>query len=179
MSWFASILGLILSIAGAVALAASFDLRATELGLEYAVCGTVALSGGFVTLAIAALIRRIDALARQQPPHPEYVYYPQSPPVPAAPPVEAYAPAEPRTDAPAEGVAEPEEPINENRAGHLPTLADLETPEPAATLVGRYSAGGAHYMIYSDGTIEAETEHGAMRFASMDDFKTFLSVRRT
>jgi hypothetical protein len=177
MSWFASILGLILSLAGAAALAASVDLRGVDLGLEYAVCGAVALSGGFVTLAIAALIRRVDALARAEAPHPEYVYYPSAPPTQATPPVEAYAPPEPQPD------AEPEEPINENRVGHLPTLAEVErallAPEPAPTLVGRYSAGGANYMIYSDGTIEAETEHGAMKFASMDDFKTFLSVRRT
>jgi hypothetical protein len=179
MSWFASILGLVLTLAGAAALAASIDLRATDLGLQYAVCGSVAVSGGFITLAIAALIRRVDAMARQPAPHPEYVYYPTSPPAAPAPPIEAYAPADSRGDAPAETAsATIEEPINENRAGHLPSFADVEAPEPPATLVGRYSAGGAHYMIYSDGTIEAETDRGAMKFASMDEFKTFLGARR-
>jgi hypothetical protein len=48
----------------------------------------------------------------------------------------------------------------------------------APTLVGHYSAGGANYKIFSDGSIEAETEGGAFRFASMDDFKSYLARER-
>ena len=74
-----------------------------------------------------------------------------------------------------------EEPVNENRSGHLPTLGEIEraieTPEPPPTLIGRYSSGGANYMIFSDGTIEAETDQGAFKFASMGDFKQFLMER--
>jgi hypothetical protein len=76
---------------------------------------------------------------------------------------------------------EAEEPINENRAGHLPTLAEIEhaieTPEAPPTLIGRYASGGANYMIFSDGSIEAETDEGAFKFASMGDFKQFLLDR--
>ena len=74
-----------------------------------------------------------------------------------------------------------DDPINENRAGHLPTLHDIEraieTPKAPPTLVGRYSAGGASYMIFSDGSIEAETTEGAFKFASMGEFKRFLADR--
>ena len=169
MSWFASILGLILSLAGAAALAASLDLVPTELGLLYAACGVVALSGGFITLAIAGLIRRVDALVelRARPPEPVYVESsaPLGEPAPAAPVVEAA-----------------EEPINENRVGRLPSLAGIEhalqEPEAAPSLVGRYSAGGATYMIFSDGSIEAETEQGAFKFASMSEFKAHLAGKR-
>ena len=80
-----------------------------------------------------------------------------------------------------EAEGEPEEtegPVNENRAGHLPTLDEIEraieTPEAPPTLIGRYASGGAKYMIFSDGSIEAETEEGAFKFASMGDFKQFL-----
>jgi hypothetical protein len=76
---------------------------------------------------------------------------------------------------------EAEEPINENRAGHLPTLGEIEhaieTPEAPPTLIGRYTSGGANYMIFSDGSIEAETDEGAFKFASMGDFKQFLLDR--
>ena len=76
-----------------------------------------------------------------------------------------------------------EDAVNANRAGHLPTMSQIEhalaEPEPAPTLVGRYSAGGANYMIFSDGSIEAETETGAFKFASMGDFKAYLAGKRS
>ncbi|MGO9418428.1 hypothetical protein [Roseiarcus sp.] len=79
----------------------------------------------------------------------------------------------------AEGAAD--ETVNENRAGRLPTLDEIEraieTPEAPPTLIGRYTSGGANYMIFSDGTIEAETDEGAFKFASMGDFKKFLLDR--
>jgi hypothetical protein len=97
---------------------------------------------------------------------------------------EPHAPAgeEPRTEGEAEGVQEQmEEPVNENRAGHLPTFGEIEraieTPEAPPTLIGRYTSGGANYMIFSDGSIEAETDEGAFKFASMGDFKQFLLDR--
>ena len=50
---------------------------------------------------------------------------------------------------------EAEEPVNENRSGHLPTLGEieqaLETPEAPPSLIGRYSSGGANYMIFAGG----------------------------
>ncbi len=74
-----------------------------------------------------------------------------------------------------------EEPLNENRAGRLPTFGAIEraieTPEAPPTLIGRYTSGGANYMIFSDGSIEAETDEGAFKFASMGDFKKFLLDR--
>jgi hypothetical protein len=74
-----------------------------------------------------------------------------------------------------------EEPLNQNRAARLPTFAAveraIETPEAPPTLIGRYTSGGAHYMIFSDGSIEAETDQGGFKFASMGDFKKFLLDR--
>ncbi len=90
-------------------------------------------------------------------------------------------PAAPEPQADVQDAEELEEPINANRAGHLPTLAEIEqaiqTPEAPPTLVGRYSSGGANYMIFSDGSIEADTDEGAFKFASMGDFKQFLLDR--
>ena len=95
-------------------------------------------------------------------------------------PEEAEAPTaeEPRGD---REEADPEragEPLSGNSAGS-PTLGEIEraigTLAAPPTLVGRYTSGGANYMIFSDGSIEAETDEGAFKFASMGDFKQFLT----
>ena len=42
------------------------------------------------------------------------------------------------------------------------------------TVVGRYESGGASYVLFSDGTIEVETEMGTHRFGSMEELKTYI-----
>jgi hypothetical protein len=201
------VLGLLLVTAGAGGLISSYDLLPTEIGLLYAACGTVALSAGVVTLAVGALIRRVDVLAataraaqnRDSRPISPATSEPAFVDAPAArEPTFAEAPAirEPAfTKAPtmmepafAEGPAAAEvapdahaasEPVGADHVSHSPTTAAIErAPSEAGaapTLVGRFSAGGANYMIFSDGSIEAETEGGAYKFASMNDFKAYLA----
>ncbi len=80
-------------------------------------------------------------------------------------------------------------PVNENRKGHLPGLEDLEhavapaaaakPPGPPPSLIGRYSAGGADYSIFSDGSIEAQTAQGDFKFASMREFKEFIAGKKS
>jgi len=190
MAIFVFVLGLLLTVLGFGGLIASLDLLPTEIGILYAGCGTVAASSGLIVLSIGALIRRVDALGgtfSMSPPEPplfETLASEHEPDPPHAhepiAPLEASEPTPERSAAIGEERLE-DEPINENRAGRLPTLAEVEhaISEPGAppTLVGRYTAGGAHYMIFSDGTIEAETEHGAFRFASMGDFKDYIAGR--
>ena len=51
-------------------------------------------------------------------------------------------------------------------------------PDPslveAPTVVGRYDANGATYVLFSDGTIEVETGSGTHRFDSMADLKDHI-----
>jgi len=182
MAIFTFVLGLLLVAAGAGGLIGSLDLLPTEIGLLYAGCGAVALSAGVVTLAIGALIRRLDVFtaavrALQNGDHGQIS--------PAAAPALQYRDS--RQNSPAASEAEPDaaaaaEPVDENRSGGSPTTAAIERapgePEPAPTLVGRFSAGGANYTIFSDGSIEAETENGAYKFASMSDFRAYLASVR-
>ncbi len=195
MAIFTFILGFLFVAAGAGGLFASFDLLPTEIGLLYAVCGTLALSAGGVTLAIGALIRRLDVIAtaiRSLQNRNSWQGLPAATEEAVAPPQfetprgqEAAEPAP--ADEPAAIEEEPDalaedDSVNENRSGHLPTIAAIEhalgEPEPSPTLVGRYTAGGANYMIFSDGSIEAETENGAFKFASMGEFKAYLAGAR-
>ncbi len=77
---------------------------------------------------------------------------------------------------------EDEAPVNEYRSGHLPTLQEVEVaiahPEAQPRLVGRYTAGGAHYKIYADGAIEAETDDGPLSFGSIDEFRAYVSEKK-
>jgi hypothetical protein len=180
MATFVIALGLCLAVSGFGGLIASLDLLPTEIGMLYAVCGVIAVSAGFIVLSIGGLIRRVDALdagsrsmeatERDASPEAELVVVEPEPIVFESAP----------STAPDNDVGE-EEPLNENRVGHLPTLAEVEHaiahPESPPTLVGRYSAGGANYMIFSDGTIEAEMEEGAFHFASLAEFKAYLAGR--
>lgn len=71
--------------------------------------------------------------------------------------------------------AEPE-PVLDPRPRPVP-----EAPLPLApavaqapTVVGRYEANGASYVLFSDGTIEVETDTGTHRFASMAALKDHI-----
>ncbi len=191
------VLSLALLAAGAASAYASLDLLPTSIGVLYALAGAVAVSAAIVTFALAVAIRRIDALAkllrRVDAPVAEDVAREVGTP-PVEPPLEGTPVETTVDDSTAEpeaieieglaAISEPDEerPINENRAGHFPTFGEaehaIETPEAAPNLVGRYSSGGANYLIFTDGSIEAETDEGTFKFASMGDFKQYLADRR-
>jgi hypothetical protein len=198
MSWIVLLLGLILTSAGAVGLAASIDLLTTELGLLYATCGAIGVSGGFIVIALALLIRRVDAvrgaiLTRQEERREDRMEPLAPPPVAGLEPVVLEEPPPPHQADDAQFAMAPssatddageldDAPINQNRRGHLPSLDPLETdraPAPPPTLVGRYSAGGANYSIFSDGSIEAETDEGEFKFKSMNEFKAYIANKRS
>jgi hypothetical protein len=203
MSWIALFLGLLLAAAGGAGLVASLDLLTTQLGLVYATCGAVGVSGGVVVIAIGLLIRRVDALRRTVLRGNEQARSERLEPVAPSlltgfePTVLTEAGAGSVREAPAVEVAEPAvapapvfddagqreiAAINENRKGHSPPLEaiDQAPPEPAGppALIGRYSAGGANYSIFSDGSIEAETDQGAFKFGSMSEFKAYIAGKR-
>jgi hypothetical protein len=202
MSWIALFLGLVLASAGGAGLVASLDLLTTQLGLVYATCGAVGVSGGVIVIAIGLLIRRVDALRRtilrgNVQARSERVE-PIAPLLAGLEPtVLAEAGAGTARETPVAEVAEPAmapapvlddagdreiAAINQNRKGHTPSLeaVDLAAHEPAGppALIGRYSAGGANYSIFSDGSIEAETDQGAFKFGSMSEFKAYIAGKR-
>jgi hypothetical protein len=186
------VLSLVLLAAGAASGYASLDLLPTSSGVLYALAGAVAVSAAVVTFALGVAIRRIDGLAKllRQPvlPSPGILMDAgETGPAEEAPATTLETPVIADAGEP-ESLDEPlspegETPANENRAGHLPSLEEietvLETPEPPPSLIGRYSSGGASYMIFADGSIEAETMDGTFRFASMGDFKRYLVERKS
>jgi hypothetical protein len=190
MAFLVFALSLVLLVAGLAGGYMSLDLLPTSAGVLYALGGAVAVCAAILAFALGLLIRRIDALLqllRQQPRGAygvaEAAPVEPSPPADAEPSGEEGEMREARAEEGGEPMAEAaEEPINENRSGHLPTLGEIEhaieTPQASPTLIGRYSSGGANYMIFADGSIEAETQEGSFKFASMGDFKQYLADRK-
>lgn len=67
----------------------------------------------------------------------------------------------------------------------VPKIASRFAPEPQpappveaaaeeATVIGRYQTDGTAYVMYSDGSIDAETDRGAFRFGSLAELKAFI-----
>ena len=180
------LLSLALLAAGIASGYASLDLLPTGLGVLYALAGAVAVSAAVVTFALGVAIRRIDGLAR-------LVRAAAARPL-GVPPEAGEAPAldselarilksrvaaDGTATKPLEGpvLSQRETSNDEGHSSEGPGSV-LETPESPPALIGRYSSGGANYLIFADGSIEAETAEGRFRFASMGDFKRYLIDRK-
>ena len=50
-----------------------------------------------------------------------------------------------------------------------------EAPPGAATIIGTYNSGDNTYVMFSDGSIEAQTPGGVFRFQSLDELKAFIA----
>jgi len=160
------VIGVILFVAGFGSLAYCVDLVPTEMGRLYAECGIIMVSASGVVFSLAALIVRLNRIFAPPRRKAKVAEDKASP----------SAPTPPTTPAPED------DDVNLNRSGHLPTLRAVEEaiaqPQSGPHVVGRYSAGGAQYVIYSDGAIEAETDEGGLRFASMDELKSYIANRQ-
>jgi hypothetical protein len=185
----------VLFVAGLDGFYLSLDLLPTSVGILYALGGAIGVSMAILAFALGVLIRRIDALTELVRQRPGVIGASRADPLFAAPPGEAGPSAE-ESDTPkgdkaqepqAEGGGESEaeadeERVDENRAEHPLAPGEvgpaIERPEATPDLVGRYSSGGANYMIFADGSIEAETQEGAFKFASIGDFKQYLADRK-
>jgi hypothetical protein len=116
----------------------------------------------------------------EEPAHghaPEPHREPEPAPESEAVPELAFEPA-PEPDPKPAPEPEPEPaPEPEPEPAHAPEHApEAAPPEEAGSkeVIGHYDAQGAHYIMYADGSIDAETVHGVYRFASMEELKQFI-----
>ena len=98
--------------------------------------------------------------------HPEAVH-PEAVPAEPAQTVIAHAIQEPVI---AEATAPPAP-----EASIAQALVPHEEPPPAKTVVGRYNAAGVAYVMYQDGSIDADDGARLRQFASMADLKAHIS----
>ena len=75
---------------------------------------------------------------------------------------------------------EPSEPQEQEGAGpsheEHPQEEGEAGPAQEPGVVGRYSSGDSHYTLYSDGSIDAQTDQGIFRFASMADLRAHIEA---
>ena len=80
-----------------------------------------------------------------------------------------------------EASAEPEpagvEEDQASAAPEEPAVSEGEAEAVQPVIVGRYNAGSASYIMYSNGMIEVETDSGTHQFASMQELKAFIERR--
>lgn len=231
MAWVILGLGLALCVSGAAALWSGVSYMPVEWGWSQIIAGATAVSGGVVTIGLAAVVYRLGALQsalfglaaplagadelapeddaraeaapsadlpEPEPPAERMRAAPPSRPILIVPPAAAdEVPAEPNGHGRRVGIADvvglenpPPEPAPPAEVSIVPPpermvesaeLAEAGVDEAATqpdgaqrTVVGRYEAGGASYALFSDGTIEVETETGTHRFGSMEELKAFL-----
>jgi hypothetical protein len=82
--------------------------------------------------------------------------------------------------------AEDDGPVRERdlspAAERLPVFGQPTAQEPelraahSTTIVGTYNSGDNHYVMFSDGSIEAETPQGKFSFSSLDELKEFIAA---
>jgi hypothetical protein len=85
---------------------------------------------------------------------------------------------EPRIeDAPARTLPPVHEPEAEPQAAAeqvVPSPSDTGAEPPA--IIGSYNSGDNRYVMFSDGSIEADTPDGVFRFGSLDELKEFIAT---
>jgi hypothetical protein len=89
----------------------------------------------------------------------------------------AAAPEPLLSDTPLRGTTEPGDAPDERPAPAAEPSRNDGRAEPSdkPTIVGTYDSGGNHYVMFSDGSIEADTPNGMFRFASLDELKDFIA----
>ena len=72
-----------------------------------------------------------------------------------------------------EGDTTPSEVVHAEPSSQKETKKDV-APATESPVIGRYEAEGTSYIMYADGSIEAQSEAGVYRFASMAELKSFI-----
>jgi hypothetical protein len=147
--WGVVTLGLALALWGLGAMWEGWDKIQIERGWSLFIAGAVAIAGGVVTLALAAVLSRLDrAIAVGQ-----------------AAVAASATPAEPaRSSAKGEPAAAPRPEAASAADGRAASQEPIE--------VDRHVEGDTVYVIFSDGSVEMRSPRGAQRFASLAELKS-------
>jgi hypothetical protein len=70
--------------------------------------------------------------------------------------------------------ADAAEPVEPADTAEPVSLGEPEEPRPT-TIIGTYNSGDNRYVMFSDGSIEAQTPGGVFRFKSLDELKEFIA----
>ena len=195
LKWLVFAAGALMSVAGATWLWRGLDIVQVERGWSGVIAGAVLIGSGGVLMALAAVLRELEALRfGQSAPMSAARRAPEA--QASAPPVapeaarrdEPAAPGLPKAFPPDLGFEPPAAPAEAGGADHWKTILARTSPaqdrpaDPVPTrdgrLARRYESQGVRYSLFDDGTIEAETESGRYAFASIEELRAFLDARK-
>lgn len=154
--WGVTLAGLLLACGGAYAMWTGWDMILLERGWSLFIAGSVAVSGGVVTIALGRVIAHLARLA------------PMAAPAPAAP-ANLVESAAPEAFAPATHAPPPLEPaaMMEQKPVAAPAPKPAPRVDETPMEVDRYSAGDATYVMMSDGSVEVRSPRGVQRYPSL------------
>jgi hypothetical protein len=175
---------------GAASIAYGYGIILNERGWTMVISGSVALSSGFLLLGIAVTAGRVKRLQHELASLRDGVSrlgagFPTRPaPLAAEPFPPSVGPAR-SSKAPASR-DEPEEHAVLRAADAIPEPAPIASPGAAGpppgekatdsrTIIGTYNSGGNAYVMFSDGSIDADTPTGRYTFLSLDELKDFIA----
>lgn len=173
--WGVSALGVSLALFGLGAMWEGWDKIQIERGWSLFIAGSVALAGGVVTLALGAILSRLDHAILARDSHTQVAHTQVAPAAEEPAPAPTTKPApEPSVDMPKEEVARAEIAHAEVVRKEPPKPNVAAPPRPGAKEpieVDRYVNGDTVYVMFSDGSVEVRSAHGAQRFASLSELK--------
>lgn len=76
-----------------------------------------------------------------------------------------------------DGQSSPSRQLDRVEADHHSESVEAKAPDhatPSSSVIGRYEADGTSYVMYADGSIEAQSAAGIYRFASMTELRDFI-----
>lgn len=142
-------LGLALALAGLYGMWNGWDYIQLERGWSLFIGGATAVSGGVITIALGRVIGMLGRIADQAP--------------------ATQASAERKSPAAAESIARAPSTDRGSAAAPAPAKPPVE--------VDRYSAGGAVYVMFSDGSVEVQTDGRSQRYASLAALRADTGAR--
>ncbi len=144
-------LALAMIAGGAWGIVMGYEIIIQERGWTLVIAGTAVASFGMVLLGIAAAVARLGAIRGELGRLRERAERP--PPNYPEPPSHVMSPA----GLAAVSVVSP--PVGENKR----------------EVLGTHSSGANRYVLFSDGSVEAETPDGSSRFSSLDELQAALA----
>jgi hypothetical protein len=69
----------------------------------------------------------------------------------------------------------PAGPADEDSTSETSGSSESPSDEHISPVIGTYTSGDNRYVMFADGSIEADTPHGTFRFGSLDELKSFIA----
>jgi len=162
--WAVSGAGLILVACGIGAMATGWDQILIERGWSLFIAGAMFVAGGSVTISLGVLIGRLDALDRSAIVLPGGAEKRLTQPLASA------------KDARDDREAEPGAATSPEIATPVEEAPAAAVEDAAPTVIDHYESGGASYVMYSDGSVDVQTEFGVRRYASLAELRNNIDA---